>query len=139
MMGARKENAMAHATAPITPAMRTRFERLAAAWKEQSRYLSNTAQMALLPPYQRIIGMGMAAVPLILDELQREPRQWFWALEAITEENPVPPATAGNVRQMARAWLDWGKQHGLLTNGSAWSSPAPASEQSSRHQPLAPN
>src|SRR5262245_53475205 len=64
---------MAHATATITPAMRSRFERLAAEWKEQSRYLSNTAQMALLRPYQRITGMGLPAVPLILEELRREP------------------------------------------------------------------
>jgi hypothetical protein len=94
--------------------LRDRFQRLAAEWREQSRYLSNTAQMALLKPYQRIIGMGLPAVPLILEELRREPDQWFWALEAITEANPVPPEAAGNVRLMAQAWLDWGKQQGLL-------------------------
>ncbi len=43
--------------------------------------------MAMLNPYQRIIGIGWPVVPLILDELQREPDQWFWALEAITDEN----------------------------------------------------
>ena len=91
-----------------------RFARLSAEWKEQSRYLSNTAQMAILKPYQRIIGMGLPAVPLILAELQREPDQWFWALEAITDENPVPPESAGRVQQMAQAWIDWGKQHGLV-------------------------
>ena len=83
-------------------------------WKDQSRYLSNTAQMAMLRPYQRIIGMGQPVVPLILEELQREPDQWFWALEAITEENPVPPDSAGIVRTMAQAWVDWGRQRGLL-------------------------
>jgi hypothetical protein len=31
--------------------------------------------MAMLKPYQRIIGMGGPAVPLILDELRREPGQ----------------------------------------------------------------
>ena len=67
---------------------RERFRWLSAEWKEQSRYLSNTAQMAMLKPYQRIVGMGLSAVPLILEELRREPDQWFWALEAITEENP---------------------------------------------------
>jgi hypothetical protein len=66
------------------------FRRLAAEWKPQSRYPSNTAQMAMLKPYQRIIGMGWPAVRLIVEELRREPDQWFWALEAITEENPVP-------------------------------------------------
>lgn len=96
------------------PEMRERFRRLAAEWKEQSRYLSNTAQMAMLKPYQRIIGMGWSAVPLILEELGREPDQWFWALEAITEENPVPPDTAGHVRRSADAWIQWGRDHGLF-------------------------
>jgi hypothetical protein len=94
---------------------RQRFERLAAEWKRRSRYLSNTAQMALLEPYQRIIGMGLPAVPLILEELQREPGQWFWALEAITEQDPVPPEAAGKVDLMAQAWIGWGKQHGFVT------------------------
>ncbi len=94
--------------------LRSRFQRLAAEWKEQSRYLSNTAQMAMLKPYQRIIGMGEPAVPFILEELQREPNQWFWALEVITEDNPVPPDAAGNVRLMAQAWIEWGKRNGLV-------------------------
>ncbi len=100
---------------PQSPAdIRNRFARLATEWKVQSRFLSNTAQIALLRPYQRIIGMGLPVVPLILEELQREPDQWFWALEAITEANPVPQEAQGNVRQMAQAWVDWGRQHGFL-------------------------
>ena len=95
---------------------RERFHRLANEWKERSRFLSNTAQIAMLPSYQRIIGMGLAAVPFILEELQREPRQWFWALEAITEANPVPPEAAGKVRLMAQVWIDWGKQQGYISS-----------------------
>jgi hypothetical protein len=96
--------------------VRERFRRLTSEWKEQSRYLSNTAQMAMLKPYQRIIGIGLPAIPLILEELSREPDQWFWALEAITEENPVGPDDAGKVREMARAWLDWGQRNGFLNH-----------------------
>ncbi len=77
--------------------LRKRFQQLAGEWKKQSGYLSNTAQMAMLRPYQRIIGMGWAAVPLLLEGLQHDPDQWFWALEAITGENPVPPEAAGKV------------------------------------------
>jgi hypothetical protein len=103
------------ATPTSTPLpVRERFARLAAEWKRQSRHLSNTAQMAMLRPYQRIIGMGEAAVPLILEELRREPDQWFWALEAITEENQVPPEAAGQVRAMADAWVAWGRQQGII-------------------------
>jgi hypothetical protein len=94
---------------------RERFQQLVAEWKERSRHMSNTAQMAMLQPYQKIIGMGLDAVPLILEELQREPDQWFWALEAITDENPVPPEAAGKVRLMADAWIEWGRGHGFIT------------------------
>lgn len=47
--------------------------------------------MAMLPSCQRIIGMGPVVVPLILEELRREPDHWFWALEMLTEDDPVPP------------------------------------------------
>jgi hypothetical protein len=113
MTGSPTPDALASVTTPV--GIRNRFRRLAAEWSEQSKYLSNTAQMAMLPSYQRIIGMGLAAVPLLLEELSREPDHWFWALEAITEENPVPREAAGNVPLMARAWVEWGKQHRFLT------------------------
>jgi hypothetical protein len=95
-------------------ALSERFHRLVAEWKEQSRYLSNSAQMALLRPYQRIIGMGRPAVPLILEELRREPDHWFWALEAITEQDPVQPEERGKVRRMAEAWIRWGEEQSLI-------------------------
>jgi hypothetical protein len=96
-------------------ALRQRFQKLAAAWKARSRYLSNTAQMAMLPEYQRIIGMGGAAIPLLLEELRSEPNQWFWALGAITDENPVDPDAAGDVTRMSEAWLDWGRKRGFIS------------------------
>jgi len=103
------------AVAVPSPAdLHDRFRRLASEWKAQSRYLSNTAQMAMLQPYQRIIGMGAPVVPLLLEELQREPDHWFWALEAITWENPVPAASAGRVPLMTQAWVEWGRKQGLL-------------------------
>ena len=100
---------------PSSAALEERFHRLATEWKDQARYLSNSARMAMLPPYQRIIGMGMPVVPLILEELRREPHHWFWALEAITDQNPVPAAALGKVQEMADAWVEWGKSRGLIS------------------------
>ena len=108
---------MSQASIPISRASSEiciRFRRLAEEWKQQSRILSNTAQMAMLKPYQRIIGMGWDAVPLILEELTRHPDQWFWALESITEENPVPAEAAGFVRLSADSWVTWGRERGLI-------------------------
>ena len=98
----------------IQVATRARFDRLAADWKKRSRYFSNGARMAYLKPYQHIIGMGWSAVPLILLEMAREPDQWFWALESITEENPVPSDLVGNVRESTNAWLEWGRSRGVI-------------------------
>src|SRR5207247_8841119 len=91
-----------------------RFRRLVAEFKEQARYLSDSRKMAVLRPYQAIIGMGPPVVPLILEELRREPHHWSWALEAITDENPVPADVKGDMQRIADAWLDWGRREGLI-------------------------
>ena len=102
------------ATTTTRPEVLERFGRLAAQWREQSQFLSNTAQMAMLKSYQQIIGIGQPAVPLLLEELRREPDQWFWALEAITSQDPVAPADRGRLDRMAAAWIAWGVEQGHL-------------------------
>ena len=67
------------------------------------------AEMVLHPLYQRIIGMGEAAIPLILNEFDRQPNHWFWALHSITDEDPVPEDCQGNISKMASAWIEWGR------------------------------
>lgn len=94
--------------------LRDVFRRLVTAWKEKSGYLSNSAQMAVIPEYQRIIGLGPAALPLILEELRRETDHWFWALEAISGEDPTSPEDRGYVQRLADAWIAWGQREGLI-------------------------
>ena len=57
---------------------------------------------------------GATAVPFILEELKTEPDDWFWALSAITGENPVQETDAGNMHAMTKAWLQWGREKGLV-------------------------
>ena len=90
------------------------FEKLKTQWKSKTRYMSNSAQMATVWPYQQIIGMGRPALSLILKELERETDHWFWALEAISGQNPVPAEQAGQAENMAKAWIEWGRQQGLI-------------------------
>jgi hypothetical protein len=66
------------------------------------------------PAYLEIIDLGEPVVPLLLDELQREPDFWFAALQKITGADPVPKTSAGKIKEMAKAWLDWGRDKGLL-------------------------
>ncbi|MCG3127694.1 MAG: hypothetical protein CHACPFDD_02562 [Phycisphaerae bacterium] len=91
-----------------------RFRALAALWRRDTFNISSTSRMAMHSAYQRIIGMGLVAVPLILRELQERPDWWFWALQAITGVDPVPPSWRGSLREMAAAWLAWGQEHGYL-------------------------
>jgi hypothetical protein len=90
------------------------FTALVNEWKAARVNVSRVDKMVLLTPYQQIIGMGQPAVPLILKELERSPDHWFWALHAITGENPVPEDARGNLPQMAAAWLAWGRDQGYV-------------------------
>lgn len=91
-----------------------KFQALAREWKRESRFASTPQQMFLLPSYQKIVGLGPDAIPLILRDLTRESNHWFWALASISGENPVEPVNAGNVQAMRQAWIDWGMQRGFL-------------------------
>ncbi len=99
--------------------LKERFEQLRDQWKSQSQYLSNSAQVAMLWSYQQIIGMGPPVLPLILTELRRETDHWFWALEAISGENPMPTKSQGNVAEMTRAWIEWGLLKGHISDDTA--------------------
>ena len=88
------------------------FASLASEWKHSVRIISDWNQMILHPCYQRIIGLGPNVIPLILKDLEQNGGHWFWALQALTGENPVAKEDAGKARKMTKSWLDWGKQKG---------------------------
>jgi hypothetical protein len=96
------------------PEDQKRFRALVKRWKEDTGHLSSAARMAQHPAYQEIIRMGPAVVPLLLAELKRDSDFWFAALREITKENPVPAQSAGKEKEMARAWIEWGRKRGYL-------------------------
>lgn len=91
------------------------FGLLADRWRRETGMLSSISRKAMHPAYQRIIGMGVGAIVPILQELQMRSDHWFWALNAITGENPVPEESLGNLGQMADAWILWGRKRGYLS------------------------
>ena len=86
------------------------FARLSAEWKQETMHLSSPSMIAEHRAYQEIIGMGKAAIPLILQDLQKTKAQWFWALSSITRHSPVRTEDRGDIEAMTIAWLNWGKQ-----------------------------
>ncbi len=97
-----------------------RFQDLRREWREMRGARSSVAEMVMLPAYQKIMGMGRSVLPHILAQLQSEgdqPDHWFWALAAIADDNPVPAESRGKVREMAKAWLEWGEKAGHVHLG----------------------
>jgi hypothetical protein len=87
-----------------------RFRLLIEKWHKERGITSSSTKMVSCPSYQRIIGMGDKVVPLILRQMQSEgddPDHWFWALEMITDADPVPVEAYGDTVSMAQAWLSW--------------------------------
>jgi hypothetical protein len=97
-----------------------RFKKLAKAWKSETELMSKVSQRVMHPAYQKIIGMGEPAIPLILKDLEKNgPNDWFWALTAITDENPITQEIAGNMTAMTEAWLQWGRNAGYCPRRNA--------------------
>lgn len=87
-----------------------KFQRLADKWREETRALSSDSDIMANFAYHQIIGMGERALPLIFEEMQAHGGRWFWALRAITGENPVKREDRGNVRRMTETWLEWARE-----------------------------
>lgn len=90
------------------------FRHLAAWWKRDTEFQSSPSRIALHPGYQRIIGMGREALPLILRDLEATHAPWFWALQAISGDDPVRMGDHGYIDRMTRAWMRWGIQRNLV-------------------------
>ncbi len=101
-----------------------KFSELAEQWRRETCIYSNISKKWAHPAYQRIIGMGYPAVPLILRDMETNgPDHWFWALTSITGVNPITEDMAGNMAAMTGAWLEWGKNQGYLTDSQFMSNP----------------
>jgi hypothetical protein len=91
-----------------------KFDRLANEWRRNTAFSSSINEIVLDPSYQQIIGMGVAALPLILNELKDAPEHWFWALAAITGANPAESTPDGDIQAATDAWVRWGTNRGII-------------------------
>ncbi|WP_155631952.1 hypothetical protein [Burkholderia cepacia] len=90
------------------------FDTLKDQWLAATAFASATVDIVLNDAYQQIIGLGPAALPLILRELEKNGGQWFWALRMITRQDPVPKELRGKTKQMAEAWVNWAKEQQII-------------------------
>ena len=90
------------------------FQALTEQWHRETDHLSSQTQKAMHPAYQRIIGLGPAALPLIFRELESNSGHWSWALRAITGDDPTNPQDTGKIGRMREAWLSYARERGYV-------------------------
>jgi hypothetical protein len=89
------------------------FDALAGKWHQDTDVASSVTEKIMHPSYLKIISLGSAVLPYILEDLSRQPSQWFVALETIAGVNPIPQGNF-NARVAVQAWLSWGREHGYI-------------------------
>jgi hypothetical protein len=97
-------------TRRVTPsaAQRTLFNKLVRTWRHDTASSSVLTQKINHRAYQEIIKIGKPAIPLILEEMERVPGHWFWALEKLTN-GKNPAIGSKTLTEAASAWIKWGK------------------------------
>ncbi|MCY4217895.1 MAG: hypothetical protein OXE56_01290 [Gammaproteobacteria bacterium] len=106
-------------------------------WYEERGITSSQSDIVNCSSYRKIIGMGIDALPLILSQLKCEgddPDHWFVALEAITNEDPIPASSHGNMVEMSKAWLSWASNNNVGQLGTTFT-PKTKFKKPSHHQP----
>ena len=101
-------------TVPATDrAVENRFRTLAQEWYASVNTRSSRTQTNLRA-YQEIIELGRPVIPCVLRELRDHGGFWFRALSTLTGENPIPDYMRGDALAMTRAWIEWGRDRGLV-------------------------
>lgn len=84
-------------------------------WKRKTMFMSSLQQVFLNESYQKLIGMGMDAVPALLSRLVTQgPDFLYWALQSITGEDPVPEKHQGHLDLISEDWIKWGRARGYV-------------------------
>ena len=96
----------------VTPELADEFAECADAW--ENAFFLDMAEMFSDPDYLRIIEMGPAVTPLILERLQARPHWWFPALIVLTGVDPTEGKTYGKLMKTREIWLKWAKEQQII-------------------------
>jgi hypothetical protein len=92
-----------------------RFQEQADKWERETAFLSATPMIVMHESYQAIMSMGPDVVPILLRDMQKTRRHWFWALRHLEPDaDPIRSKDHGNVDKMIEAWVEWGRMKGKI-------------------------
>ena len=100
--------------APNVASIEEQFAALANRWHGETDFLSSPSRITSNYSYLKIISMGKRVIPMILEDLNEHGGHWYPALRILSEEDPVPIEDRGDVEQMKKAWLQWGRERGYI-------------------------
>jgi hypothetical protein len=97
--------------------LRRAFREQVDKWKAETQHWSSVTRMLAHPSYLRIVGLarestGNEIERLLLHELEANPDYWFYALTAVTGEDPVRPQD--DFDGAVHPWLEWGRRKGYI-------------------------
>lgn len=87
-----------------------RFYSLLRKWQSETYYVSSSEDLRRHAAYRSIVRMGPSVVPLIVDELRREPSLLIMALHDITGISPFAESDRGNIKAMTDCWIAWAER-----------------------------
>lgn len=100
--------------APDIASIEEQFAALANRWHDETDFLSSPSSITNNYSYLKIISMGKRVIPMILEDLKERGGLWYPALRILSEEDPVPIEARGDVEQMKKAWIQWGRDRGYI-------------------------
>jgi hypothetical protein len=100
--------------APNVASIEEQFAALANRWHDETDFLSSPSSITSNDNYLQIISMGKRVIPMILEDLKERGGHWYPALRILSGEDPVPIEARGDVEQMKKAWLQWGRERGYI-------------------------
>jgi hypothetical protein len=95
-----------------TESLAERFEELKEKWQKETSFHSSLGEKFTNDSYISIIGMGVFALPFILNDLVENPAHWFYALEKIVGRDMAEGAK--NYAEARLKWLSWGREHDIV-------------------------
>ncbi len=97
-----------------TSTLEQRFQGLLQRWRDETALLSSSTALTAHQAYQDMIALGQPVLPLLFRELEgSHDGHLSAALAALTGVSPVAPEDRGRIREVAEAWLRWGRENGF--------------------------
>ncbi len=91
--------------------LKEKFEAYTSIWITETMFSSSVHEIINNSAYRSIVKLGKDVIPFIIEELKKEENHWFYALEALTGQNPIKQEHRGIIRLMKSDWIEWAEKN----------------------------